>query len=170
MIENLLFLTAINAPEIGSALVKYLADSLTDVVADGAKKAADGVLDSVRQSLPVGDFRQFADSVQSAVGQAVDLEQRVDDALSAALSKFNLVLVSQEELATLRQAAAEVERNAVLTDEQLQSAYDEGIAGFTAARTRGVTALLQDEGALNDLQNAYARGWNAAWCAANKQD
>jgi hypothetical protein len=70
---------------------------------------------------------------------------------------------------TLKAFQAQREHNEALSEVEINAAYDEGIKGLADAIKRGEQIFVMDEGAPNELQNAYARGWNTAWFVASKK-
>lgn len=61
---------------------------------------------------------------------------------------------------TFKALQAQRKRNAALSGDELEEARKEGAKALIEAVKRGEPFFLMDEYSSNDLQNAYATGWN----------
>jgi hypothetical protein len=64
-------------------------------------------------------------------------------------------------------AQAFAEMRAAATPEAIEAQRAAGVAAAQAAMAAKESLFAMDENNLNELQNAYAIGWNSTWCAAN---
>lgn len=60
------------------------------------------------------------------------------------------------------------ELRAAATPEAIEAQHAAGVSAAKAAITSKETFLLMDEAGFNQLQNAYAIGWNATWIATQQ--
>lgn len=67
---------------------------------------------------------------------------------------------------TVEIAKAFAEMRAAATPEAIEAEHAAGVAAAQAAMAAKEAFFVMDENNFNELQNAYAIGWNSTWLAA----
>lgn len=106
MIENLIYMAALNAPEIGDALVKHLARAFADAIAEEAKNRLSGGLAGFGSTLASLGADAFSGTAGKVADLSPELQAKASAILEDALKKFDLVLVKADVLAELQRAAS----------------------------------------------------------------
>ncbi len=91
MIGHLIYAAALNAPEIGDAVVKYIAKAMVTAIADEAQERLSGSLGSLGQSLASFGSDALCATVSKVDGVSSELEDKVGTILKTALQDFDMV-------------------------------------------------------------------------------
>lgn len=105
MIGHLIYAAALNAPDIGDALVKYLAKSMVSAMADEAKSRMTGGLAGLGDTLSAFGVEALASATVNLDNLTPEIQERVKIVLENALREFDLVLIKADDLAELRRKA-----------------------------------------------------------------